>query len=376
MRQLQDFRNEFTPELYDIIKSKDELEQPLVFLVMEYFESDLAELISLGSKSGITEMHIVMILYNILCALKFLHSANILHRDIKPSNILVNKLCQVKICDFGISRTLPESCVGKGSGNSKRIRDSILKQNLSKRMSEQEIRAIIEKTAKKNNSASTILKEVRCLSSHVGSRWYRAPEISILAKRYDQASDMWGIGCCLYEMLTLTTNFNSKSRVLFRGDSCRPLSPYKGQNDCEKSSLSKNDQIVITLNNLAKLTPSDLMFTKKKDAVDYLLSLSSDNMTQIYTQKIQGANEQLIDLLKSLIQLNPYFRKSAGECLKNQVFDEIRQPQNECSAPSKIKILVDKDEAFNYATGKSELYTHDDFMKMLDDEIEYYKKTG
>lgn len=31
------------------------------------------------------------------------------------------------ICDFGLSRTLPESCIGKGSGNTKRMRDSIIK---------------------------------------------------------------------------------------------------------------------------------------------------------------------------------------------------------------------------------------------------------
>lgn len=67
--------------------------QHILFMVMEYFESDLAELIKLGSKSGISQMHVVMIIYNTLCAMKFLHSANVLHRDIKPSNILVNKLC-------------------------------------------------------------------------------------------------------------------------------------------------------------------------------------------------------------------------------------------------------------------------------------------
>ena len=43
-------------------------------------------------------------------------------------------------------------------------------------------------------------KGKRCLSSHVGSRWYRAPEISILENKYDSASDMWSFGCCVFEL--------------------------------------------------------------------------------------------------------------------------------------------------------------------------------
>lgn len=35
-----------------------------------------------------------------------MHSAKIIHRDIKPANILINEDCSVKICDFGLSRSL------------------------------------------------------------------------------------------------------------------------------------------------------------------------------------------------------------------------------------------------------------------------------
>ena len=45
-------------------------------------------------------------MYNILSAVSFLHSANIVHRDIKPANILMNHNCQVKICDFGLARAI------------------------------------------------------------------------------------------------------------------------------------------------------------------------------------------------------------------------------------------------------------------------------
>jgi serine/threonine protein kinase len=43
-------------------------------------------------------------MYNIMCGLKFLHSAGIVHRDLKPANILVDGLCNAKICDFGLAR--------------------------------------------------------------------------------------------------------------------------------------------------------------------------------------------------------------------------------------------------------------------------------
>ena len=46
----------------------------------------------------------------------------------------------------------------------------------------------------------------RHMSLHVGSRWYRAPEISIIEKQYDQASDMWSLGCILYELLLYQSN--------------------------------------------------------------------------------------------------------------------------------------------------------------------------
>lgn len=63
---------------------------------------------SYHSKIDFTEAHSVVIIYNLLCAMSFLHSANIMHRDLKPANILVNDQCSVKICDFGLSRSFQE----------------------------------------------------------------------------------------------------------------------------------------------------------------------------------------------------------------------------------------------------------------------------
>jgi len=66
-------------------------------------EADLHNVISEGI---LKDVHIRFIIYQLAKCLKYLHSAAIIHRDLKPSNILVNSNCAIKLCDFGLVRSL------------------------------------------------------------------------------------------------------------------------------------------------------------------------------------------------------------------------------------------------------------------------------
>ena len=79
-----------------------------LFLVMEYVENDMKKLMNDVSLIELQEDHLITIMYNALCSLKFIHSCNIIHRDLKPANFLIDQKCGVKICDFGLSRTMPK----------------------------------------------------------------------------------------------------------------------------------------------------------------------------------------------------------------------------------------------------------------------------
>ena len=93
--------SQFTPKLYDFLLFKCE-EEFCIFMVMEYIPHDLTS-IDVGKLS---DEDLKILVYNIVCAVSYVHSANVLHRDLKPQNVLVSKNLHVKICDFGISNTV------------------------------------------------------------------------------------------------------------------------------------------------------------------------------------------------------------------------------------------------------------------------------
>ena len=76
---------------------------------MENFDSDLKSLLGKSEQLAFNEGHVVTIMYNILCSINLIHTSNIMHRDIKPANILINENCHVRICDFGLSRPVPQN---------------------------------------------------------------------------------------------------------------------------------------------------------------------------------------------------------------------------------------------------------------------------
>ena len=74
------------------------------YLIIRKCDMDLKKL--LKSSKHLEETQVKSIVYDMLCALKYLHSAQIIHRDLKPGNILINDDCTIQICDFGLARSM------------------------------------------------------------------------------------------------------------------------------------------------------------------------------------------------------------------------------------------------------------------------------
>ena len=76
------------------------------YFVMEHVDgTDLAEIMRTG---GMTPQLAIMLLPQICLALEYAHSKGIVHRDIKPANVMITRLGEVKVMDFGLAKKIDQ----------------------------------------------------------------------------------------------------------------------------------------------------------------------------------------------------------------------------------------------------------------------------
>lgn len=94
----------------------------------------------------------------------------------------------------------------------------------------------------------------------------------------------------------------------------------------------------------------DVSFVSAQDARAYL----SQKFSSLKTKrcKLEAAfpdvNQDLVALLKSLLEFNPHYRATAAEALKHRVFDQIRVEQFELPSQKKIVLEGYLEENFDY----------------------------
>ncbi|CAI8619780.1 unnamed protein product [Vicia faba] len=329
-------------------------------LVLEYLVTDLATVISNAAKEGfplpVGEMKRWMV--QILSGLDACHRNMIVHRDLKPANLLISDSGVLKLADFGQARILTEpgfdafegnhppsehdgsnhesslhhpevfpltdnlsqfGCGNQEQGSSHNEYFSVLDELKTKRFVDD-----IEKDSSIPDGNTSCLatcttsdmdndpmrtsfsyeameqedKEHGGLTSCVGSRWFRAPELLYGSINYGLEIDLWSLGCIFAELVTL-----------------KPLFP--GTADIDQ--LSK---IINVLGNL-----DERAWPGCSELPDYrIISFSKVENPPGVESCLPNRSADEVSLVKNLVCYDPARRATAMELLQDKYFNEEPLP--------------------------------------------------
>ena len=148
--------------VYDTGETQSEF-GPLPYIVMEYVDGQtLREIVK--TTGPMSQQKVIEVMADVCAALDFWHRHNIIHRDVKPANIMINRAGAVKVMDFGIARALGEG------------------QNVTQ------------------------------TAAVIGTAQYLSPE-QARGEAVDARSDVYAVGCVLFELLTGEPPFTGDSPV-------------------------------------------------------------------------------------------------------------------------------------------------------------------
>ena len=256
------------------------LEEKCIFMVFEYAEHDLLQIIQHHSqhpRTPIPASAVKSMLFQLLNGLLYLHTNWVLHRDLKPANIMMTSKGEVRIGDLGLARLFYKPLHSLFSG------DKV-----------------------------------------VVTIWYRAPELLLGSRHYTPAVDLWAVGCIFAELLSL--------RPIFKGEEAKM--DGKKQVPFQKNQMQK---IVEILGMPTKDKWPGLVYQPESP---HLQSLSSSvrefgngrsGLDTWYwnTVKATGYQEsppsmspgpQGLDLLSKLLEYDPTKRMTDEQALRHPYF--------------------------------------------------------
>ncbi|KAK9236223.1 kinase-like domain-containing protein [Lipomyces kononenkoae] len=143
---LKSLRHENIIRVLEVAVGETQLDE--VYMVLEYAEHDLADLIDY-SNARFSASEVKCLMKQLLEGLEYIHKRGIIHRDIKMSNLLLTARGILKIADFGLARSHTD----------------------------------------------------RPMTPGVVTIWYRCPELLFGTKNYTSAIDLWSTGCIMGELV-------------------------------------------------------------------------------------------------------------------------------------------------------------------------------
>lgn len=170
------------------VQSAHEASDGQLYLVMEVLAGQSLQSY-LDSNGPLSSQVFLKIFEDVLSALEFAHSKGIVHRDVKPANILVREDGRSKLVDFGIAKLIPQ----------------------------------LEQSPREG-----VPQHLTATGTIQGSALYMSPE-QCTGKAVDARSDLYSLGCVMYEAITGSAPFHGQSayEVLYKqlNEKAPPLPP-------------------------------------------------------------------------------------------------------------------------------------------------------